>query len=65
MHSTSRIDGDELRKRKRPTYGTYRYTELLKEAKSANKNLCTVFDPISEHTLISGHPPFCAGEDYC
>ena len=21
---------------------------------------CTVFDLISEHTLISGHPPFCA-----
>ena len=25
----------------------------------------TVFDLISEHTLISEHPPFCAGEDYC
>ena len=29
----------------------------------------TVFDLISEHTLISGHPPhpplFCAGGDYC
>ena len=23
----------------------------------------TVFDLIIEHTLISGHPPFCAGED--
>ena len=22
----------------------------------------TIFDLISEHTLISGHPPFCAGE---
>ena len=27
--------------------------------------LGTVFDLISEHTLISEHPPFCAGEDYC
>ena len=25
----------------------------------------TVFDLISEHTLISGHPPFCAGGYYC
>ena len=25
----------------------------------------TVFDLISEHTLISGHPQFCAGGDYC
>ena len=28
-------------------------------------NTRTVFDLISEHTLISRHPPFCAGEDYC
>ena len=28
-------------------------------------NVDTVFYLISEHTLISEQPPFCAGEDYC
>ena len=33
--------------------------------KSVQYNINTVIDLISEHTLISGHPPFCAGGDYC
>ena len=32
---------------------------------SLSAEVCTVFDLISEHTLISEHPPFCAGGDYC
>ena len=38
---------------------------VLLQSQLSTSKLHTVFDLISEHTLVSGHPPFCAGEDYC